>query len=259
MGARLGQHFLNAPWAAHALVEAVSVRPHETIIEIGPGKGALTSVLLETNAPVIAIEKDERLAATLHETFSAALQSGQLQVLTGDVRNFLPKKEALPSYVVAANIPYYITGEIIRMFLTAEHQPRALSLLIQKEVAQRIIARDGKESLLSLSVKVYGIPRLVAKVGKGAFSPPPKVDSAILCIENVTRDFFTSLDEAAFFEVLHAGFASKRKKLAGNLLKKYGERARETLERCSVAKDIRAEDVTLPEWKKIVADLSTAR
>ncbi len=259
MGARLGQHFLNAPWAAHALVDAVSVRPHETIVEVGPGKGALTAILLETGAPVIAIEKDERLAAQLHETFSAALENGQLQIQTGDIRNFLPKKDSLPSYVVAANIPYYITGEIIRMFLTAEHQPRALSLLIQKEVAQRIIARDGKESLLSLSVKAYGTPRFVAKVGKGAFSPPPQVDSAILCIENVTRDFFATMLESDFFDVLHAGFASKRKKLAGNLLKKYGERTRETLERCNISKDIRAEDVTLLEWRTIVHDIVSSR
>ena len=143
MGARLGQHFLKAEWVARTLAESVPTTQGETIVEVGPGTGALTRILLETKAPVIAIEKDEKLAEQLTDTFGEALREGQFRLITGDVRDFSPEKENITAYVVAANIPYYITGEIIRMFLTCPHQPRALSLLIQKEVAQRIVARDA--------------------------------------------------------------------------------------------------------------------
>src|SRR3989344_6346432 len=141
-GARLGQHFLTGAWAARKLVEAVGVRPGETILEIGPGKGALTRELIATGGHVLAIEKDEMLAQGLSTTFAAEIESGALHVVTDDVRNFDPRSWKLEagSYVLAANIPYYITGEIIRQFLETSVQPRAMALLIQKEVADRIIA-----------------------------------------------------------------------------------------------------------------------
>src|SRR3989344_451270 len=211
-GARLGQHYLTGLWAAHKLAGAVSVRPGEPILEIGPGKGALTKELLATEARVIAVEKDPALVAVLRETFKDELALGKLELIERDVRDFAPGSWNPPrglrfsmprllgmkigrleagSYVLAANIPYYITGEIIRQFLETETQPRAMALLIQKEVADRIIARDKKESIFSLSVKAYGTPKIVAKVSRGNFSPPPNVDSAILLIENISKNFFT--------------------------------------------------------------------
>lgn len=236
------------------LAQAARVGPGVRVVEVGSGKGFLTRELLAMGGRVIAIEKDEALAAALPEQFPDA----DLEVVTGDVRDFDPASHGLRAgeYVVAANIPYYITGEIIRQFLTAAAQPRTMALLIQKEVAERIVARDGKESLLSLSVKAYGTPRIVAKVGKGSFNPPPSVDSAIICIDNISRDFFEGFDEQKFFAVLRAGFASKRKKLAGNVAKVYGQRAREALARVGIDGNARAEDVPIEKWKELACSIA---
>ena len=197
-GARLGQHFLKHGWAARALAHAAGIRSGETFLEIGPGKGILTKELL-TLAPVVAVEKDGALVEQLKLTFAEDIATGRLRLVEGDVRDFSPTGYGLQAtgYVVAANIPYYITGEIIRQFLTADTQPRAMALLVQKEVAQRIVSM--KESILSLSVKAYGTPRLVEKVSRTHFSPPPSVDSAILAVNNISRTFFDCISEESFF------------------------------------------------------------
>ena len=266
-GARLGQHFLTGDWAAHSLAKSVSIQPGERVLEIGPGKGALTRELLATGGRVLAIEKDEVLAQGLSSIFPAETEAGALQVVTDDIRNFEPGHFDLAAgeYVLAANIPYYITGEIIRQFLETACPPRAIALLIQKEVADRIIARNGKESILSLSVKAYGTPSIVAKVSRGNFSPPPSVDSAILLISDISKNFFTlnnvegfgALDEKVFFRVVKAGFASKRKFLANNLAVTFGKDATlQAFEACGLAPKVRAEDVSLDMWKKIAHELS---
>lgn len=255
-GARLGQHFLNAAWVARDLVGAVAPREGEVVVEVGPGKGALTEKLLATGNVVVAIEKDEKLGEFLLEKFKTEIAAGKLHLMIGDIRDgdTYDVLEERP-YVVAANIPYYITGEIIRDFLTAKHQPRAMALLIQKEVAERIVARDGKESILSLSVKAYGTPTIVAKVPAGCFNPPPSVDSAILLIENISREFFERISEDTFFTLIKAGFASKRKQLGGNLEKAFEKKGLNALERAGVDAKIRAEDVLLEQWHEIVKEI----
>ena len=264
-GVRLGQHFLTGLWAARKLAEAVDVRPDETILEIGPGKGALTKELLATGARVIAIEKDPPLVQQLHERCTKPIIEKQLRVVEADIRDFDAMRSDLiaGTYVVAANIPYYITGEIIRQFLETTVQPRAMALLIQKEVADRIIARpanggarDGKESILSLSVKAYGTPKIIAKVSRGNFSPPPSVDSAILLIESISKKFFTDLDEKIFFKVVRAGFASKRKFLANNLAVAFGkDTVSHAFGACDMSVNVRAEDVPLETWKCLTKQL----
>ena len=249
-GARLGQHFLTAKWAAVALACSVQAKEGETIVEIGPGKGALTRELLATGGRVVAIEKDELLVQKLHETFASELADGSLKIVPSDIRDITPGSLGLTaaSYVLAANIPYYITGEIIRQFLTATAQPRAMALLIQKEVAQRITSK--KESLLSLSVKAYGTPRIIEKVSRKSFSPAPSVDSAILLVDSISKDFFKDLGEQHFFDVLHAGFASKRKFLANNLGLKYGkEKVLAIFAAAGISEKARAEDLPLDSWK----------
>lgn len=258
-GARLGQHFLTGLWAARKLAEAVAARPQETILEIGPGRGALTRELLATGRSVVAIEKDEALVHELSGTFAGEIARGKLRIHSEDIRDLNPKKIGLKNgeYVVAANIPYYITGEIIRQFLTNRVQPRAMALLLQKEVADRIIARDGKESILSLSVKAYGNPKAVAKVSRGNFSPPPSVDSAILVIENVSKKFFSGISEEMFFTVVRAGFASKRKFLANNLAALFDKKTAEhVLAACGIDEKARAETVPLEKWKCLSERLS---
>jgi 16S rRNA (adenine1518-N6/adenine1519-N6)-dimethyltransferase len=256
-GARLGQHFLTGQWAAQKLAAATDVHRDETILEIGPGKGALTRELLATSARVVAVEKDEVLVEHLKEIFGEEIKTGNLVVVSDDIRNVTPGKLGLREYVLAANIPYYITGEIIRQFLTAEMQPRAMALLVQKEVADRIIARDGKESILSLSVKAYGMPRVVAKVSRGNFSPPPSVDSAILLIDGISKNFFADCDEKSFFEVVRAGFSSKRKFLVSNLGVRFGkDLAQATFLSIGINEKMRAEDLGLEQWKLLAQQMS---
>ncbi len=257
-GARLGQHFLTNSHYAAALAKAVGILPGEAFLEIGPGTGALTLELLK-HGPVVAIEKDAMLIELLQKKFAGDIASGRLRLVGEDVRNSSPEGLGLGPYVVAANIPYYITGEIIRQFLTASHQPRAMALLIQKEVAERILARDGKESILSLSVKAYGTPRIIAKVGRGNFSPPPSVDSAILLIEAVSRDRFVDVSEAVFFRTVRAGFASKRKFLANNLAAIFAKApVTNALAACGISEKSRAEDIPLDAWFELSRYFRTA-
>lgn len=252
-GARLGQHFLIHSWAARTLAHAVEPRPGEVIVEVGPGKGVLTKELLALG-PVIAIEKDEALVALLHETFAGEIADGKLTIVSDDIRNVTPESLGISHYIVAANIPYYITGEIIRQFLTAAHKPRAMALLIQKEVAQRITS--GKESILSLSVKAFGTPKIVAKVSKNHFSPPPSVDSAILAVHDISGAFFDTISEKDFFAVVRAGFASKRKFVANNLGVVFDkERVRAAMIAAGLSEKARAEDIQLNDWKLITKAL----
>lgn len=258
MGARLGQHFLHSGAALSKIVATAELRPGEVALEIGPGKGALTEKLLATGAKVVAVEKDERLAGELKEKFSREIKGEKLRLVVGDIRDAMPEKLGLPDdYCVVANIPYYITGAIVRQFLTSKRQPSHMVLLIQKEVAQRI-ARSKKESLLSLSVKAYGSPRIVDMVPRGAFSPPPKVDSTILRIENISRKKFkdAGVPEETFFKLLHRGFGQKRKMLMSNLGNAF---PRGDVEKAFLAADldakVRAEDVVLKDWLRLAASL----
>jgi 16S rRNA (adenine1518-N6/adenine1519-N6)-dimethyltransferase len=256
-GARLGQHFLTGTWAAHKLVESAAIGRNDTVLEIGPGKGALTKELLKTGGRIVAVEKDAALVEQLRSMFKSEIEDGTLTVIPGDVRDLDLKATRLDTYVLAANIPYYITGEIIRQFLSSDLQPKTMALLVQKEVAERIVARDGKESILSISVKVYGDPSIAAKVARGNFSPPPSVDSAILVVKNISKKFFADLDEEFFFKVVRTGFSSKRKFLAGNLAKEFGrERALEAFAVAGISEKIRAEDVTLEQWRDLAECIS---
>lgn len=275
-GARLGQHLLTSRDIARAVVAAGDVRPGDTVLEVGPGKGMLTRELLDAGAKVVAIEKDREMVATLRETFTTHIAEDTLTLVEDDARTILNAQCSMLNapYKVIANIPYYITGELLRLFLTAPVQPSAVALLVQKEVAERI-AGNGKrgkgkvkESLLSLSVKVYGAPRYVRTVKAGSFNPPPSVDSAILAITNISRKCFASgggdasSREKTFFELLHVGFGQKRKTLLGNLKRGWSAvgaaRLEKMWEEFGLAKDVRAEDVPLEKWLELASKL-TAR
>lgn len=262
----LGQHFLTSQKALFDMVTAGDVHPDDLILEIGPGKGVLTKQLLEKGATVIAIEKDTELIPLLQETFSDALSSGALTILPKDVLLFNPDilTEYKKPYKLIANIPYYITGAIIEQFLSAHYQPERMVLLIQKEVAERIIARDhlsgnlgGKQSLLSIAVSVYGTPTIISKVPAGAFFPPPKVDSAIIAIHNISREFFKEIDEALFFAVVKFCFGKKRKQLLGSLAEYLGDRtkAASVLQKATVEEKARPEDLQKEDWARIVSFL----
>ncbi len=211
-----------------------------TVLEIGPGTGMLTRELLKLAKKVVAIEADGELFTKLQAEFASEIASERLELHHSDIRTF--RIDSLPrSYALVANIPYYLTGEIFRMFLSAENQPSRVALLVQKEVAVRI-ARARKESILSLSVKAYGTPKLEFSVPRGAFKPAPKVDSAVLTIRDISRhNFATSAEEERFFALIHAGFAHKRKFVRKNI----GDAG---LSAGDIPEKARAEDMPLATW-----------
>jgi len=280
----LGQNFLKSPAVIRKMVEVAEVTAVDTVLEIGPGKGALTHYLLESCAKVVAIEKDADMIPILEERFASEVKNKQLQLIHSDItalsstHNTNNSKHPIIkshmgfddwvqvwgmgscSYKVVANIPYYITGEIIRTFLETKApltQPTSMTLMVQKEVAQRIVASDGKESILSMSVKAYGEPKYVQKVPAMLFNPAPKVDSAILHIANISKDFFKEnhITEQGFFRVLKQGFAQKRKKLTNNLkpliTPKPGFGVEDILEQIGIEPKARAETLTLEQWGQL--------
>jgi 16S rRNA (adenine1518-N6/adenine1519-N6)-dimethyltransferase len=251
----LGQNFLKSAKALSDIIIAGEINKNDIILEIGPGKGALTEKLLEHAGKVIAIEKDNTLVIHLKEQFKKEIEEGRFELIEGDVLDFDPKTLKKP-YKIIANIPYNITGAILRQFLSDIHKPEQMVLLVQKEVAERIVARDGNESILSLSVKAYGIPKIISKVPARYFNPAPKVDSAIIAITNITRENFKNTEEEQlFFTIVKAGFAHKRKMLLSNLKESLPHVEWNTLfEKNIIPKTIRAEKVPLTTWVKYAKD-----
>lgn len=243
----LGQNFLMHSRIAERIALVAKLFPSTAVFEIGPGTGQLTRELLKLAEKVIAIEADEELFEKLKNDFANEISEGRLELTHGDIRNYPLNTTTVLNrgYQVVANIPYYLTGEIFRMFLEAEHQPSAMTLLVQKEVADRIVARDKKESILSLSVKAYGTPKREFTVPRGAFKPAPNVDSAVLTIRDISRkNFKTKREEEQFFALLHAGFAHKRKFVRKNL-------AEASLPQGDIPEKARAEDVPLITWLEL--------
>lgn len=252
----LGQNFLKSPQVISDIVLAAKVTEHDAVLEIGPGEGVLTSELLKTGAHVVSIEKDDRLIPELHKTFSREISLKQLELVHADVLDVNITNLIKDKYKLVANIPYYITGQIIRIFLENNKQPESMTLLVQKEVAERIVARDNKESLLSLSVKIFGDPKLVRVVGRGAFSPQPNVDSAVIIIENISKNKLGQINENLFFKTIRAGFAHKRKQLLPNLSEIYSKTDLIVIfEKLNLDSKVRAEDLTLEKWINICEGL----
>ena len=256
----LGQNFLKSEPALRMMCEAGAVTIDDIILEIGPGKGALTSKLLAQSKKVIAIEKDRDLIDILKEKFKEEIEKGRLELLYKDILLYDPTSSELTAgeYKIISNIPYNITGAIIERFLSQVIQPSTMVLLVQKEVAERIVARDNKESILSLSVKAYGSPRYMMKVGKRFFTPSPKVDSAIIAITDISPVHTRyGLEERGFFTLVKAGFAHKRKVLRTNLesiLPK--EKIQNLYEIVGLDTRVRAEDLPFEKWIEIEKYLS---
>ena len=253
----LGQNFLKSQKAINTIVNISNIKAGDTILEIGPGMGVLTKALLEAGGNVIAVEKDDLLIPILSEKFKGEILSGKLQLIHDDILYFDISKIYSGVYKLVANIPYYITGQIIRMFLETKNQPESMTILVQKEVADRIVAKDKKESLLSLSVKAYGEPKFVEKVPRGAFAPAPNVDSAVVYIGNISKKRFSNLKEKDFFTLIHEGFAHKRKQILPNLSALYGkEKVIKALGEVVVQQTARAEDINIDKWIELCATIN---
>ena len=244
------------------MLEAGEVNDEDIVLEAGPGKGALTEKLLAKAGKVLAVEKDGRLISFLQEKFAPEIAGGKLEIIHGDILNI--KLEAwnikLGEFKIIANIPYYITGQFLRKFLAGDCEPERIVVMVQKEIAQRIVANNEKESLLSISVKAYGKPKMIMKVDKENFSPAPKVDSTILLIGNISKKLFrdNQIEEKDFFIILHAGFAHKRKMLFGNLKEHFGlDNLEEIFATCQIDLKARAEDLPLEKWVNLTKNLNS--
>lgn len=246
----LGQHWLTDRFILSEIADSASLSRTDTVLEIGPGLGTLTSELLRRSHKVIAVEFDSELAAKLPGQFPGT----NLQVEQADILSF--DLEGLPSgYVVVANVPYYITSKIVQKLMTAHNKPRAAVLLVQKEVAQRIAAKPGDMSILALSAQVYAEASLGIEVPREYFAPPPKVDSQTVILKTRSMPLISEAQEKPFFRMVKAGFSAKRKKLRSSLsggLNITKPEAEELLRRASVSPDSRAEDLSITDWLSLV-------
>ena len=215
---RFGQHFLSDPSILNRIVDAAELAPGATVIEVGAGYGGLTEALAVRGARVIALEVDRDLVPLLRDRFAGRpnvtiVEADALDVTPGDV---LARAGLAAPYSVVANLPYNIAAAVLRSFLEAEMPPQRLVVMVQREVAEAIVAKPGKMSLLSVATQVYGETRLVMRVAPGSFSPPPKVDSAVVRIDVSPRPRVdVPLD--VFFRVVRAGFGNPRKQLRNSL------------------------------------------
>lgn len=253
----LGQNFLTNPKIAEKIAKTAGIAPGDAVLEIGPGTGMLTRALLREGACVLAVEADIRAIDVLHETFSEEIALKKLTLLHQDIRTVALKDLPLPKkYSVVANIPYYLSGMLFEKMLESDYQPETLVFLVQKEVAERIV-RSKKESILSLSIKAYGIPSYEGTVSRGNFRPQPGVDSAILAIRGISKKNFTTLDETTFFMILKTGFRARRKHLLANLTTITSrEVLKDTFNALTLPLDVRGEDISPETWITLALKLS---
>lgn len=246
----LGQNFLRDRSYAARIVDAAEVGRGDTVVEVGPGTGALTHLLAARAGCLTAVELDPHLVAVLQREFGA---NSRVQIWEGDALHFDPCTHVSGPYTLVGNIPYYITGQILRHFLESHCPPARAVLMVQREVADRVVARPGEMSLLSVSVQAYGEARIAVRVPRGAFYPVPKVDSAVLVIKPHPEPIF-GRDPDSFFTVARAGFGTRRKQLANALalnLHIPTASARDILTSAGIEPSRRAETLSLPEWKRL--------
>ena len=249
----LGQNFLVEPAGLMKVIDAAELSGSEEVLEIGAGLGSLTYLLAQTCARVTTVEIDRHMLEPLAEALKPFTN---VQIVPGDILELDPATlVSQENYVVVANIPYYITSAIIRHLLEAAVKPSRVILTIQKEVAQRIVARDGKMSLLSLSVFVFGEPEIVSTIPAGSFFPAPDVDSAVLGIRLHPEPLIRSSQLDLFFKLAHAGFGQKRKTLRNSLSAGLSLPANEVEARlleADIEPSRRAETLSMAEWARLV-------
>lgn len=247
----LGQHWLHDHACLEAMIRAADVRLGDAVLEVGPGLGTLTTELVEVvgDGQVIAVEFDERLAAEL----PGRVPTGNLRVVQSDILRFdltsLP-----PGYKVVANIPYYLTSNLIRQLSESANSPQVAAILVQKEVAERVAAKPGAMSLLSVTAQFYWRVSLGRVVGAELFTPPPKVDSQILIMHHRRQPLFSDVEPRQFFRLVKAGFSERRKTLRNALsggLHLAKPEAEALLKSAGLDAGLRAQALTLSQWHNL--------
>lgn len=257
-----GQNFLVSGQALRTIIDAAELSEKDAVIEIGAGLGTLTAKLASRCAKVLAYEIDGRFASSL---MKLSLEYRNIEILQEDfLRANVPgalSSRGILSYKIVANIPYYITGGIIRTILGLSVKPDLIILLMQKEVAERIVASPGELSVLALSVQYYGRPEIVAQVPSSDFFPPPEVDSAILKIALYNRPAL-DIPEKDFFRLVRIGFSSRRKTLLNNLssgLRLPKTEVQAILSRSGISDSARAQELPLIAWQRLNKELDPRR
>jgi len=281
-----GQNFLIDDFVIDDIVDAAEVAKKDIVLEIGPGIGNLTRKLCERAGFVLSVEKDEKFLPILKEIkkdfpenfkyefsdilgfdyskvlasqqiysgASKSLERGGRSGATLEGENTSKGFPLQGSFKVVANIPYYITGKILQMFMTAEHKPESITILTQKEVAENVVSRPGNLSILAISVQLYGQPKLVQKVLARSFFPAPKVDSAVLQISIPKKPLYKLTDEKKFFRVVKSCFAGKRKQLHNTLVNNLHlekNKASEILQELKINPAARPQELSIENWIRL--------
>lgn len=256
----LGQNFLVDSTALERIVEAAEIPPGSTVLEVGPGLGSLTRYLAQFAERVVAVELDTALIGVLEEVLR---DMPNVEVIHGDILDLDPTRLiGQDRYWVVANIPYYITSNLIRHLLEAPLKPQRIVLTVQREVAERITAGPGEMSLLALSVQVYGKPRVVTRIPAGAFYPPPNVESAVVRVDLYPEPIIRTEHLDTFFRLAKAGFGQKRKTLRNSLssgLERSTEQIVRLLQAVAIDPMRRAETLSMHEWKALTEALVQER
>ncbi len=258
----LGQHWLTDIEALEAIAEAAEIKSTDTVLEVGPGLGHLTHQLIQQAAHVVAVELDKDLAANLEKNLSKHIspdcrarpcKGGRLTVVQGDILQF-DLTELPAGYKIVANIPYYLTSNLLRVLSESTNPPALMVLLVQKEVAERICTPVGQMSLLSVSVQLYYGAELGLVVPAKLFVPPPKVDSQVVILRQHAKPLFRELDGQKFFQIVKAGFSGRRKKLRSSLAAGLGVskgQADELLRGAKIDGNLRAQNLSLQDWHRL--------
>ena len=255
----LGQNFLKDEAVLDRIIKAANLSKEDVVVEIGPGRGSLTEKLAQVCGKVIAIEIDERLVEVLH---TKLVDNQNIEIIAGDILKInLPEliiEHGLDKtgYKVVANLPYYITSPIVRLLLETKFPPTEMVVMVQKEVAERIVAKPGAMSILAVSVQYYAKAEFLFTVFKESFEPMPKVDSAIIRItQNIEHETITKEATKKFFRIVKSGFSAKRKTLINNLangLQIEKKVVEEKLAQLGFSLNTRAQELGVDDWRKLV-------
>ena len=262
----LGQNFLRDENVLQKIIQAANLKTDDLVLEIGPGEGALTEELAKKSGQVVAVEIDKNLSDNLQKKFH---DKKNIKIINADILKINLSKLfsqhascdtrstiRVPRYKLVANIPYYITSMIIRFFLENKFPPQEMILMVQKEVAERIVSGPGQMSLLSVSVQYYAQPELIFYVDKKSFYPMPEVDSAVIKVARIKKQEESQDKRKEFFQIVRAGFSAKRKTLANNLSNSLHipkEEAEGKIKKAGLKPTCRAQELSIKDWKKLVS------
>jgi len=247
---KLGQNFLINKTIVKKIIKTANPQPEDTVLEIGPGIGVLTQELAKKAKKVIAIEKDSKMIELLKETLK---DFKNIEIVNEDILKYQVK---IKSYKIVGSLPFYLGAPVIRKFLENRYQPKEMVLLIQKEVAQKIVAKPPRMNLLAVSVQFFALPKIISYVSKKSFWPKPKVDGAIIKIipKNPLELPLKTSERPLFFKIIRAGFSHPRKQLINNLtkgLKVEREKIKNWLLKNKISPIQRAETLNVKDWIKL--------